>query len=121
MVSTRSDFATSIAPVFARHHIGRPFDVVEGPEYGADASAIAEAFPELPLVVKLHTPTFVIDEINELYRSWYSKARFVFGGLRRGQFRNRFGETVTIPKGAGAHTASSRNYGAVKCHTRTSA
>ncbi len=82
--SPRRDFAASIVPVFARHHDSRSFDLIEGPDYGAEASAVAKAFPGLPLVVRLHTPTSVINEVNELYRSRYSKARFIFGGLRRG-------------------------------------
>ena len=55
--ATRSQFASSILAVFERCHASRPFDVIEGPEYGADAAEVAKAFPALPLVVKLHTPT----------------------------------------------------------------
>jgi glycosyltransferase involved in cell wall biosynthesis len=33
----------------------------------------------------LHTPTFVIDEINYLYVSPWRKAKYVLGGLRRGR------------------------------------
>ena len=82
--ATRREFASSILRVFERQHRSRPFDLLEGPEYGADGRVIAEAFPELPLVVRLHTPTFLINEINARYLSRYSKARFILGGLRRG-------------------------------------
>ena len=88
--STRDQFASSILPVFERHHAARPFDLIEGPEYGADASAIAKSFPELPLVVRLHTATSVINEINARYLSTYSKARFILGGIRRGVFPKPF-------------------------------
>jgi glycogen(starch) synthase len=81
----RAGFARAIAPVFAARHAEAPFDVAEGPEYGADAAAVARAFPDLPLVVKLHTPAFLISEINHGYLSLPHKARFMLGGLRRGR------------------------------------
>ena len=63
------------------------------------------AFAELPLVVKLHTPTFVINEINELYRSWPSKARFIFGGLRRGEIPQLFWKYQSHSDAERVHTA----------------
>lgn len=77
-------FPRAVVSLFARRHIARPFDVIEGPEYGAQAIEVARSFPDLPLVVKLHTPTFLIDEIRHSYLSRVRKARFVLGGLRRG-------------------------------------
>ncbi len=74
----------AVASHFAGRHIAQPFDVVEGPEFGAEAMEVARSFPDLPLVVKLHTPTFLIDEIQHSYLSPLRKARFVLGGLRRG-------------------------------------
>src|ERR1700761_4991312 len=53
--SDRPSFAAAVASSYAKRHVARPFDVVEGPEYGAEASEIAHRFPDLPLVVKLHT------------------------------------------------------------------
>lgn len=81
----RQLFPGAVAAVFAQRHGARPFDVVEGPEYGAEAAEVARAFPDLPLVVKLHTPTFLIDEIRHGYLSPWRKARFMLGGLRRGR------------------------------------
>lgn len=80
----RADFPRAVASAFAERHDTRPFDVIEGPEYGAEAMEVARAFPDLPLVVKLHTPTFLIDEIQHSYLSSWQKARFVLGGLGRG-------------------------------------
>jgi glycogen(starch) synthase len=81
----RQRFAHAVVPAFARRHIAQPFDVVEGPDFGADAIEIARSFPDLPLVVKLHTPTFLIDEIRHGYLSLWQKARFALGGVRRGR------------------------------------
>lgn len=77
-------FAPAAASHFASRHGAQPFDVVEGPEFAAEAIAVARSFPDLPLVVKLHTPTFLISEIQHSYLSPLRKARFVLGGLRRG-------------------------------------
>jgi glycogen synthase len=79
----RQRFPDAVASIFAQRHIARPFDVIEGPEYGAEAAEVARSFPDLPLVVKLHTPTFIVDEIQHSYVSRWKKARFVLGGLRR--------------------------------------
>jgi glycogen synthase len=81
--ATRATFPEEIAKLFAQRHRQRPFDVIEGPEYGADAAHISAQFPGLPLVVKLHTPGCVIGEINNLYIGWQTKLRFIGGGLRR--------------------------------------
>ena len=78
-------FPGAVASLFAGRHIARPFDVAEGPDFGAQAAEVARSFPDLPLVVKLHTPTFVIDEIGHSYLSPLRKARFALGSLRRGR------------------------------------
>jgi glycosyltransferase involved in cell wall biosynthesis len=87
----RKRFAEAALTAFAKRHAAAPFDVVEGPEYGADASSIAAAFPHIPLVVKLHTPTFLIDEINRSYVPRWRKARFMIGALRRGHMPKPLG------------------------------
>lgn len=81
----RETFVDTVVPVFAKAHHERPFDVVEGPEYGADASGIAARFPELPLVVKLHAPSFSILEANRQHIPWSARMRFAIGGLLRGR------------------------------------
>lgn len=81
----RARFSEAVADVFAAEHRDRLFDVVEGPEFGGDLFHIANRFPDLPTVVKLHTASFVISEINHAYLPFSSKARFVLGALRRGR------------------------------------
>ncbi len=81
----REDFPTAVLAPFESRHRAQPFDVVESAEYGVDGAAIAEAFPDLPLVVKLHTPSSVVSEINHRFVPWTKKARFLAGGLVRGR------------------------------------
>lgn len=65
-VERRTDFADAVADVFARRHSGAPFDVVEGPDYDADARhAIARA-RDVPLVVRLHTPAYLAAALNDM-------------------------------------------------------
>jgi glycosyltransferase involved in cell wall biosynthesis len=44
----------------------KPFDLVEVPEYGAGGLHLKNVL-NVPLVVKLHTPAFLVKEINNLY------------------------------------------------------
>ena len=85
-VGERRELAEAIVSTFGQRHAADPFDLVEGPEYGADARAVHAAFPDLPLVVKLRTSASMITAINNEYVSLASKARFIMGGVRRGQW-----------------------------------
>lgn len=68
-VERRTDFADSVADVFARRHFAALFDVAEGPDYDADARhAIARA-PDVPLVVRLHTPAYLAAALNDTQAS----------------------------------------------------
>lgn len=57
-------FAPAVAPIFAARHREVGFDVVEGPDFAADAAQIVDEFPDLPFVLRLHAPSGVILEIN---------------------------------------------------------
>ena len=59
-----SDFSERIAPLFAARHGEAPFDVLEGPEYRAEARGAVRLAPEIPLVVKLHTPSYLLRSMN---------------------------------------------------------
>lgn len=58
------DFSARIAPVFAARHAASAFDVLEGPEYRAEARDAVRLVPDIALVVKLHTPSFVLRSLN---------------------------------------------------------
>ena len=90
----RQDFAEAVAPVFLKRHAADPFDVLETAEYGADAVKINVNIPDMAKVVKLHTPTYLINEINAAYFNRIAKARYIFGAIRRGRLpsppRNKY-------------------------------
>lgn len=80
-----TDFARRVAQRFIERHNSVQFDVVEGPENGAHARDVVEYVPDIPLVVKLHTPTFMVYEMNTVEPPLKLKLRRIAGALRRGQ------------------------------------
>jgi glycogen(starch) synthase len=57
------DFGELVLPAFRERHRAVGFDVVESPDYFADGRAIRAAFPDLPHVVKMHTPLELLHEL----------------------------------------------------------
>ncbi|MHA4843875.1 glycosyltransferase family 4 protein [Flavitalea antarctica] len=86
----RESFHTKVAENFTQIHVVDPFDLVESPEYFGDALKIKECFPDLPLVVKLHTPRFLIHELTYAHVTGLVKIRYMLGGLRKGKFSHPF-------------------------------
>jgi glycogen(starch) synthase len=94
LTESRYDFPQIIVSVFAGRHSQNSFDVIESPEYSGDGKEIKKLFPDLPLVVKLHTPTAFIAALDSYYSSEkvsaYKKTRYIVGGLVKGQIRKGY-------------------------------
>ncbi|MCU0524269.1 MAG: glycosyltransferase family 4 protein [Elainella sp. Prado103] len=84
------DFSECIGKVFHERHQIVQFDVVEGTEFSASARGVVKQVPDIPLVVKLHTPTFLVGKSNFVELSLAGKTRWVLGALRQGKIPNRF-------------------------------
>lgn len=82
-IRKRADFPKAIARMFADRHMAIGFDVVEGPDYGAEAEAAVRLVPDIPFVVKLHTPRIIIEAYN-CKPSLLTYLRVKVGALRRG-------------------------------------
>lgn len=86
---SRDAFPQKIGPVFAQRHQEVQFDVLEGPEYNADAIECVRLVPDIPLVVKLHTPGIVIIRTGDLgmreTMSAMRRFRLFLRPLRRGR------------------------------------
>lgn len=65
----RLEFPEHIAEPFRLRHRERPFDVIEGTDYNAEAAHAVEAVPEIPLVLRLHTPRYLANWLNGLSKS----------------------------------------------------
>ena len=77
-------FAEPAGAAFAERHRAVGFDVVEGPEYLADARIAVERVPDIPLVVKLHTPSRLLLRLNYYQRSFARRVWLYGWGLRHG-------------------------------------
>jgi glycogen synthase len=62
--TNRRDFGTVAGHVFAARHAEEPFDVLESPEYNADGRKAIGLVPGVPLVVRMHTPSLLIAQLN---------------------------------------------------------
>ncbi|MBB6235493.1 glycosyltransferase involved in cell wall biosynthesis [Pedobacter sp. AK013] len=80
-----SEFRENVLAKFIDRHEAKLFEVIESPEYGADALLIKKKFPSLPLAVKLHTPSFLVSLLNNYNGTFLKKLRFIIGGLIRGK------------------------------------
>jgi glycogen(starch) synthase len=88
--SDRSSFHQDILSKFSERHDEQPFDLIESPEYYADGYTIKRKYPSLPVVIKLHTPQFLIHEMTNHYVSSYTKIRYMAGGVLRGRISKPF-------------------------------
>jgi glycogen synthase len=60
----RGEFPALAGERFATRHHELPFDVVEGPDFSADAHKAIELVPDVPLILRMHTPSIVVCRIN---------------------------------------------------------
>jgi len=77
------EFREKVLPIFTVHHESLPFDVMESPEIGGNAWAIKKYYPQLPLIVRLHAPDYLVESIKKRYIPFAAKLRFVLGAFRR--------------------------------------
>jgi glycogen(starch) synthase len=77
----RARFHRPVAAAFQQRHARVGFDVVEGAEYLADSRDIPAHCPEIPLVVRLHTGTYLLNRLNRPHVSSMFKLRVLRGAL----------------------------------------
>lgn len=82
----RYRFPALVAAEVAKAHRECAFDVAESPEYAAEGGALREIVPDLPHVVRLHTPHYLVRELNFVPATRRQQWRFCLGALRRGRF-----------------------------------
>ena len=83
--SSREAFRTALAPVLADRHRLAPFAVIESPELAAEAAEAWVLCPGAALVVRLHTPSELLDELGWEPPSMVTRLRMLLGGFRRGR------------------------------------
>lgn len=83
-------FGGAVCGEFAAHHQTKPFDLVEVTDFAAWGLEVQRSFPQVPSVVKLHTPSFVIDELHWRRPAAQQRLRMGLGALRKGRPWPRF-------------------------------
>lgn len=77
------DFRERVVPVFQAENAIQPFDLLESPEIHGNAWEIKKIFPELPLVIRLHAPNYLVESLKRSYVPFFAKLRYVAGSLKR--------------------------------------
>jgi len=80
-----TEFANVVLPVFMVQQQMQAFDLIECPEIHGNAREIKKSFPQMPLVVRLHAPNWLVENLKKRYIPFLAKLRFVVGALRRGK------------------------------------
>jgi glycogen synthase len=81
--ATVGEFLDQVGGVVRDRHSLSAFDVAEAPEFFAQGAAVMQLAPDLPVVVKLHTPSCVVDRYNFNPLPFRSRLRWRIGALRR--------------------------------------
>lgn len=82
----RMKFSGLILQSFSERHTVAPFDLIESPEYSADGLAIKQQYPDLTLIVKLHTPHYLIRTLSCHYDTFYKRAYYILANMMTGKF-----------------------------------
>ena len=78
-----TSFRNKVLRSFAEEHDALPFDVIESPEIGGNAWIIKMKYPELPLIVRLHAPNYLVESFKKKYIPFFAKLRFVLGAVKQ--------------------------------------
>ncbi|MFL5808474.1 MAG: glycosyltransferase family 4 protein, partial [Flavisolibacter sp.] len=82
--NSREEFRKLVPAAIKQIIQHKNIDIIEAPEYGAESLYIKPAFPDIPLIVKLHTPAYLIKKLNDHYfdKQWHRKIKYAFAKYR---------------------------------------
>ncbi|RZL69646.1 MAG: glycosyltransferase family 1 protein [Pedobacter sp.] len=80
---SKNSFKDDVLEYFSKIHDHKPFDIIETAEYSADGLNIKKKFMDLPMVVRLHTPSYIVKSLNDNNNSLKQRLRFIIGALLR--------------------------------------
>jgi len=83
-VMEQHEFAKPIGQFFSERHKVIQFDVLEGPDFSADAREAVRLAPDIPLVLKLHTPSILLLKLNFYETTLVKKIRSYIWALLAG-------------------------------------
>lgn len=81
--SDGADFKNKVVSSFEFQHNLCLFNMMESPEIGSSAWDIKKKYTDLPLIVRLHAPNYLVESLKKRYIPLSAKLRYVLGSLRR--------------------------------------
>lgn len=115
-----SSFQKKVLDKFKERKSIIKFDLIEGAEYRADTLLIKKTFPNIPLHIKLHTPSYFVKKLNAQPLSFFQKIRYIIGALRRfkkpqlgNNYNYLFDEEYLISKSADLLSSPSKDLGRI--------
>ncbi len=100
----RAVFRNRVHLFVKERHLQNPFHLIESPEFGAEGFFIQKSLPGVPLVVKCHTPHFLINRIEQGQKSGLG---FLKGVINTPRFFPLLDKEYRLAKMANAVTAPS--------------
>jgi len=85
-ITSVKDFKNKVVKKFSEIHKNNPFQLIECPEVFGEAELVKNKYPDVPLIVRLHTPGVLITTMNNAYTPFLQKIRFVAGSVLNGKF-----------------------------------
>ncbi len=83
LVKNPEDFRTRVVARFAKRHLLLPFDIFESPEINGNGYEIKKAFPDLPMVVKIHMPAVLQLRLQQYYTPVKARLNFSLSSLMK--------------------------------------
>lgn len=79
--TNRNEFHKIILSYFSQRHAQIQFHLVESPEYSCEGVSIRQSFPQLPMVIRFHSPSFLVKELNRQFSDHVikEKVKKIFG------------------------------------------
>ena len=94
--SSPQNFNTNVVEVFKNEQMCMAFDIMECPEIHGNAREIKKMYPQIPLVVRLHAPNWLVENLKKKYIPFFAKLRFVIGAIKRGKLDAGYWRTYDI-------------------------
>lgn len=71
----RNNFYKTVVTNFRQRQELINFDLIESPDYHREGLAIKKEFPHVPMVIRFHTPSFFIKELNKKFTAHTTKEK----------------------------------------------
>ncbi len=96
--SDTDQFRIKVFKLFENYIQNNQVDVIESPEVGACSLLIKEAYPRIPLIVKMHSPGVLITKVSNTYQPIKTKLRYVLGAFFRGRIDLGYWSKIDLNK-----------------------